>query len=437
MRDLSVKRNHTKSYFQALDSDFRRRLLSWLWDQEYAALFESHRISFPFEAFPTMAGAGKRRLIDTSSHDSLADIQQAHDESPDLFLGYMGYDLKNQLENLNSNHADITDFPATQFFVPEHILLFENDRLIIHSDTDPDKILVQIMQATVKEAVDPRESDLTQDISRDTYIENVNRLRKHIYEGDMYEINYCLHYALKNYGQPPALLYDRLTASSPMPFSCFFRLGDHYLVSASPERFLKKEGNRLISQPIKGTARRSQDPLEDRRITRMLRNDEKEQAENMMIVDLVRNDLAKSSITGSIKVEEIFGIYSFAYLHQMISTVTSTLAADTPFTSAIRHAFPMGSMTGAPKVKVMELIEEFEDKKRGIYSGAAGFITPAGDFDFNVVIRSLFGNLSNDSLRFSVGSAITYDSVPELEYEECLLKAHAILKILRNLGMIK
>ena len=384
-----------------------------------------------------MAGAGKRKLIDTSSSDSLADIQQAHDESPDLFLGYMGYDLKNQLENLSSNHTDSTDFPATQFFVPEHILLFENDRLIIHSDSDPDKILVQIMQATVKEAVDPRESDLTQDISRDTYIENVNLLRKHIYEGDMYEINYCLHYALKNYGQPPALLYDRLTASSPMPFSCFFRLGDHYLVSASPERFLKKEGNRLISQPIKGTARRSQDPLEDRRITRMLRNDEKEQAENMMIVDLVRNDLAKSSITGSIKVEEIFGIYSFAYLHQMISTVTSTLAADTPFTSAIRHAFPMGSMTGAPKVKVMELIEEFEDKKRGIYSGAAGFITPAGDFDFNVVIRSLFGNLSNDSLRFSVGSAITYDSVPELEYEECLLKAHAILKILRNLGMIK
>ncbi len=383
-----------------------------------------------------MAGAGKRKLINTSSADSLADIQKAHNETPDLFLGYLGYDLKNQLEKLTSQHPDITEFPDTRFFVPEHILIFENDRLIIHSDSDPDKILVQIMQAHVKEPVAVKTSALDQDTSRETYIENVNRLRKHIYEGDMYEINYCLHYALKNYGQSPALLYDRLTASSPMPFSCFFRLGDHYLVSASPERFLKKEGNKLISQPIKGTARRSQDPLEDRRITRMLRNNEKEQAENMMIVDLVRNDLARSSVTGSVQVEEIFGIYSFAYLHQMISTVTSRMSPDTPFTSAIRHAFPMGSMTGAPKVKVMELIDQFEDKKRGIYSGAAGFITPEGDFDFNVVIRSLFGNLSNDSLRFSVGSAITYDSVPELEYEECLLKAHAILKILRNLNMI-
>ncbi len=433
---MKISRTHTKSYLQPLESDFRRRLLGWLWNQEYAALYESQHISFPFGAFPTLAAAGKRMLIRTDGSDSLEKIREAHEAHHDLMVGYLGYDLKNQTEQLTSRHADVTGFPDALFFIPEHVLLFENERLTIHSDTDPDAIMVSIMETPVTEPVKVPPSELIQDISRGTYVERVNQLREHIINGDMYEINYCLHYSLGNYGQPPAVLYDRLTSSSPMPFSCFFRMGAHYLVCASPERFLKKSGRQLISQPIKGTARRSQDALEDRRIIRMLRNNEKEQAENMMIVDLVRNDLARSSETGSVKVEEIFGIYSFAYLHQMISTVTSSLSSDMPFTDAIRYAFPMGSMTGAPKVKVMQLIEEYEDKKRGIYSGAAGFITPEADFDFNVVIRSLFGNLSNETLRFSVGSAITYDSVAELEYEECLLKARAILKILRDLGMI-
>lgn len=383
-----------------------------------------------------MAVAGLRRTVDTSGPDSLERIRQAHQHDPDLFVGFLGYDLKNQTEQLVSSHPDVTGFPDACFFVPEHILLFENDKLTIHSDTDPDKIMLEIMQTAPANPAKVEAAGLTQDISRETYIDRVNRLREHIIAGDIYEINYCLHYSLLNRGQPPPLLYDRLTASSPMPFSCFFRLDDHYLICASPERFLKKKSNQLISQPIKGTARRSQDALEDRRIIQALKNDEKEQAENMMIVDLVRNDLARSAVTGSVHVEEIFGIYSFAYLHQMISTVTAELAPNVPFTDAIRHAFPMGSMTGAPKVKVMELIEQYEDKKRGVYSGAAGFITPEADFDFNVVIRSLFGNLQNQQLRFSVGSAITYDSVAELEYEECLLKARAIMKILRDLDMI-
>ncbi len=421
---------------QSLDSDFRRKLLSWLWDQEYAALYESNRISFPFGAFPTMAGAGKRLLLSDSPPDSLDALRKAHEQHQDMFMGYLGYDLKNQLEDLQSRHPDPAGFPDTCFFIPEHILIFENDRLSIYSDSDPDRVMMQIMKATVATAGKPEPGKLVQEISRDSYIKNVNKLREHIIEGDIYEINYCLHYSLENNHQHPAVLYERLTASSPMPFSCFMRLGDLYLVCASPERFLRKEGQKLISQPIKGTARRSQDPLEDQQIRRKLRYNEKEQAENMMIVDLVRNDLARSSGTGTVQVEEMYGIYSFAYLHQMISTVTSSLKPDTPFSDAIRHAFPMGSMTGAPKVKVMELTEQYEDKRRGIYSGAAGFIDPQGDFDFNVVIRSLFGNLSNNALRFSVGSAITYDAVAELEYEECLLKASAILKILRDLGMI-
>jgi para-aminobenzoate synthetase component I len=193
---------------------------------------------------------------------------------------------------------------------------------------------------------------------------------------------------------------------------------------------LKKEGNRLISQPIKGTIRRGENEAEDQLLRQQLRNDEKELAENMMIVDLVRNDLARSARTGSVKVEEMFGIYAFRQVHQMISTVTAQLKEAIPFTEAIRQAFPMGSMTGAPKIRAMELIDQYEQSRRGLFSGAVGYITPEGDFDFNVVIRSILYNAANHYLSFHVGSAITYDSVPEKEYEECLLKAQAIFRAL-------
>lgn len=383
-----------------------------------------------------MAATGNRNLVDSSGKNTFDLLQQTYDRHKEMMVGYLGYDLKNQLEALTSAHPDTTEFPDALFYIPQHIFLFEGNEMIVHSDTDPDELLREIHESPIQRVEKTDPAILEQAISREQYIENVEKLRHHIYEGDVYEINYCLHYTLKNNGQSPVLLYERLTSSSPTPFSCFLRMGNHYLVCASPERFMKKEGQKIISQPIKGTAHRSQDPLEDRYIRTQLRHSEKEQAENMMIVDLVRNDLARSALTGTVKVEEMFGIYSFAYLHQMISTVSSVIPKNTPFTTAIRNAFPMGSMTGAPKVKAMELIEYYENARRGIYSGAAGFITSESDFDFNVVIRSLFGNLSSRELRFSVGSAITYDSSPEKEYEECQLKARAILKILRDLGMI-
>jgi para-aminobenzoate synthetase component I len=433
---LKILRAHKKTYTLSLEGDFRRRFLSWIWEQEYGSLFESHGISFPFGAFPTMAAVGKQELVGIEEKDTFKRLQQIHDQQKEMMVGFLGYDLKNQLEALSSEHPDTTEFPEALFYIPQHIFLFEGNELIVHSDSDPDVLLQEIKDTPILTAkkIDP--AMLVQDISREKYIENVETLRQHIYEGDVYEINYCLHYSLKNNGQSPVLLYERLTSSSPTPFSCFLRMGDHYLVCASPERFMKKEGQKIISQPIKGTAHRSQDPLEDRYIREQLRNSIKEQAENMMIVDLVRNDLARSALTGSIKVEEMFGIYSFAYLHQMISTVSSVIPKNTPFTKTIRSAFPMGSMTGAPKVKAMKLIEYYENARRGIYSGAAGFITPEGNFDFNVVIRSLFGNLSTSELRFSVGSAITYDSSPDYEYEECQLKAKAILRILTELNLI-
>ena len=245
-------------------------------------------------------------------------------------------------------------------------------------------------------------------------------------------MNYCIEFYSENVLIDPPSVYNRLNTLSPMPFSAYFHINDHFLMCASPERFLAKRGNKIISQPIKGTAKRGENEKEDKKIIESLKKDPKEQAENVMIVDLVRNDLSHTASRGSVIVEELFGIKTFHQLHQMESTVTSELKKDISFTEAIKKAFPMGSMSGAPKIRAMELIEEFESTKRGIYSGAVGYITPDGDFDFNVIIRSILYNSKNRYLSFMAGSAITDGSNAEREYEECMLKVAAMIKVLSN-----
>ena len=221
-----------------------------------------------------------------------------------------------------------------------------------------------------------------------------------------------------------------LNEISKSPLAVYFKNNKQFLLSASPERYLKKEGELLISQPIKGTAKRFQDSLEDEKSKIQLASDPKERAENIMVSDLVRNDLSRTAQKGSVKVEELCGIYSFQQVHQMISTITSKLNRQYTVADVIKTTFPMGSMTGTPKVSVLKIIEELEETKRGLYSGAVGYFTPNSDFDFNVVIRSILYNQERNYVSFSVGSAITSQSVPEREYEECLLKAKAMREVL-------
>jgi para-aminobenzoate synthetase component 1 len=252
-------------------------------------------------------------------------------------------------------------------------------------------------------------------------------LKQHIQSGDIYEINFCQEFFSEATQFNPLETYINLKQFSPTPFSAYYRSNHHYLICASPERFLMKKGNEVISQPIKGTIKRGTDIVEDEKLKKQLKNDEKERAENIMIVDLVRNDLSRIAKEGSVKVNELCKIYSYPQLHQMISTISAKVDKQLDFTEIIKACFPMGSMTGAPKIKAMELIEKYESFKRGLFSGSVGYITPEGDFDFNVVIRSLFYNSVNHYLSFMVGSAITAKSDPEKEYEECLLKAKGIL----------
>jgi para-aminobenzoate synthetase component 1 len=272
--------------------------------------------------------------------------------------------------------------------------------------------------------------NIEQRISKDIYLKKVSKILEHIHRGDIYEANFCLEFFIENANINALEKFLKLNEISKSPLSVYFKNNKQFLLSASPERYLKKEGELLISQPIKGTAKRFLDPIEDEKSKKQLASDPKERAENIMVSDLVRNDLSRTAQKGSVKVEELCSIYSFKQVHQMISTITSNLDSQYTEIDAIKTTFPMGSMTGTPKVSVMKIIEELEETKRGLYSGAVGYFTPNGDFDFNVVIRSILYNQENKYVSFSVGSAITSQSVPEKEYEECLLKAKAMHEVL-------
>jgi para-aminobenzoate synthetase component 1 len=412
-------------------SAFKAKALEWARQFDHFTMLDNNNIDYPEGAFMSMLATGCRsRISGNSQTDAFAALKDFQQNK--WVLGYFGYDLKNSVEQLSSRNKDKLSFPDYYFYEPEAIILFNSDTIKIISEDSSlvyDAILSTQLPLTspASEAI-----HIQQKVSKEEYMQKVESIKKHIEEGDVYELNYCIEFFAEQADIDPLQVFKDLNNKSPMPFAAFQRLGYHYLICASPERFLKKTGSRLISQPIKGTAKRHQDPMLDQAAAHDLRHSEKELAENMMIVDLVRNDLARSAVTGTVTVDEMFGIYSFRYVHQMISTVSSALRPDIHFTDAIKYAFPMGSMTGAPKIRAMEIIEELETSKRGLFSGAVGYFTPEGDFDLNVVIRSILYNNTTSYLSFSVGSAITYDALPEQEYEECFLKAAAIIEVLRK-----
>lgn len=381
---------------------------------------------------------GKIDEITTNSFQTLKDF---YEEKQDWLFGYFSYDLKNEIEQLKSENFDGLKFPLLHFFQPEYVLKYCKNEVEIsyledHTSETAVKELYQILinrkPETGPDSYRDRkpETGIKPRITRKEYLDIVQKLKQHIQIGDVYEINFCQEFYAENAEIDPVETYLKLNRISPTPFSCFYRMDDKYLMCASPERFMKKEGSRIISQPVKGTIKRGSSKEKDELLKQELLQSAKEKSENVMIVDLVRNDLSKSAKKNTVKVDELCGIYTFPQVHQMISTVSAELRDDIHFIDALKNAFPMGSMTGAPKVRTMQLIEKHERTKRGLFSGAVGYITPGRDFDFNVVIRSMLYNATEKYLSFMVGGAITDKSVPEKEYEECLLKAKAIFETL-------
>jgi para-aminobenzoate synthetase component 1 len=380
-----------------------------------------------------MVAAGSLREVEAQAGSAFPKFQSFIDEENDWIFGHLSYDLKNEIERLQSAGSDEIQFPDLFFFVPEIILQLDESGLSIGScNADHESIYLQIVSCKAKSSHCPLERvNVQSKINKQCYIDTIRQLKERIQRGDCYEINFCQEFYAKEVRIDPVEIYFSLSGTSPNPYSAFYKVNDRFLLCASPERYLKKTGSSILTQPIKGTWQRDSSSREkDEKNKLLLSRSIKDRSENVMIVDLVRNDLSKVCEEGSVKVDELFGIYTFPQVYQMMSTISGKLSPDASISEIIKATFPMGSMTGAPKKKVMELIEQYEVTRRGIFSGALGYITPVKDFDFNVVIRSILYNSSNQYLSFPAGSGITIYSDPETEYEECLLKAMAIKKVL-------
>lgn len=427
--------HRNKATYQLTAGDagkIKLQMLNWAHRFSIVLFLDSNSYSSPYSRYECLLAVGGTYAINGDSGDLLAQLQSAHAEKKDWLFGHICYDYKNILEpKLISAKPAKTGFPSLHFFIPETVCHINKEQtaLTIESFADPADIYAAICATVPRTERDLPHLAFTATTDKDTYLQAVEQLRRHIRNGDCYEINYCNEGYCNNAAIDPLSVFNRLNGLSPAPFAAYYRLGDSYMMCASPERYLQKHGSRLVSQPMKGTARRDSDEQRDEQIKRDLRSNIKEQAENVMIVDLVRNDLARTCETGSVAVDELFGIYSFPQVHQMVSTVSATLQAGVPFTNAIRYSFPMGSMTGAPKYKVMQLIEQYEQSRRELYSGSVGYISPGGDFDFNVIIRSLFYNAATRYLSYQTGGAITWDSNAEQEWQEMRLKAWALEKV--------
>lgn len=431
----------TSYKFQVKDiAEFKKRLLQWAQQFEIAVWLDSNNYDQKYSNFEAVLAVDAVSKIETSSENAFSQLKKYQSEVNDYIFGYLGYDLKNDVEALTSSNFDGLHFPDLFFFQPKKLFFIKENTVEIKYisefenkiETDFNEITSTVSLSVVEGQQQTTNVKIKLRIHKDDYYKKLNTLLNHIHRGDIYEANFCQEFYSENSTINPIEVYQNLNEISKAPFATFLKLNDNYLLSASPERYLKKEGDHLISQPIKGTEKRASTKKADEKLIAVLEQNPKERAENIMIVDLVRNDFSRFAIKGSVKVDELCKVYTFEQVHQLISTVSCTVKNDIHPVDILKNTFPMGSMTGAPKISAMKIIEALEETKRGLYSGAVGYFIPNGDFDFNVIIRSIFYNATKKYVSYSVGGAITAQSIPEKEYEECLLKAKAMKHVLLN-----
>jgi len=418
--------------------DWKQKILQFSLSFSHVAILDScdEIHANQLKEYDFLAAFGNKKSFHKNSQKFFEELTEFTNNN--WCFGYFAYDLKNQIEDLNSSHNDITKFPYFSFFIPEIVITIKENILEISAEKDSKNILdsLENFSKIFNEKNDNtfiEVKNFTEETPKKKYIAQVEKIKEHLAKGDIYELNFCIEMNADANIQNPLFLFQELISKSPAPFASFLKINEYYILSTSPERYLKKIGNTLYSQPIKGTSKRYQNKVADEQSKKELLASEKERAENVMIVDLVRNDLSRTCQPGTVNVDELFGIYSYTHVHQMVSTISGILEENYSGIDAIKNSFPMGSMTGAPKISAMNLIEEYEDTKRGAYSGALGFFAPNGDFDFNVLIRSIFYNDTLKTIKTNAGSAITFDSEIEKEYEECLLKLAAMKDLLEKI----
>jgi para-aminobenzoate synthetase component I len=413
----------------------KQQVLNWSARFDTCCFLDNQEYPSEDGGYECLAATGELSRLKAAAGHAFEELKTFSLKQDDWLFGHFSFSLKSETENSPSRLPDFIGFPDLFFFVPQIVVIICQQEIQIGVwGNDHREIYDQILGArpgTEKTTGDP--PIIQQRILRDEYFRIIQRLREHIQRGDCYEINFCQEFFSENARLDPLLLYRALNKISPSPFSAYYSTDKRFLLCASPERYLKRKGDIILSQPMKGTSPRNREnPIQDARLKAELSASEKDRAENVMVVDLVRNDLSKICEPDSVKVMELFGIYSFAQVHQMISTITGKPRKSLHWSEMVAHTFPMGSMTGAPKKRVLELTEAYEKSARGLFSGAVGYVKPNQDFDFNVVIRSLLYNLPGNYLAYFAGSGITINSDPGQEYAECLIKVAAFENIIKN-----
>ncbi|WP_417886116.1 aminodeoxychorismate synthase component I [Zunongwangia sp.] len=428
----------TKAIFDISDPLlFKQQLLSWASSCEELVWLDSNKYPDKYQQYDAILAINAFTAIKTDTVEAFDKLKEYQQTTADWIFGYLSYDLKNDTEKLTSKNHDSLKFPELYFFQPQKLFLLKENKLEVQYlrmvDDEIDFDFTEINEIVIAEKVpeiQQKTISIQSRLSKEDYLYKVTEMLQHIHRGDIYEANFCQEFYAENIVLNPFHIFTELNEISNPPFASFLKLEDYYAMCASPERYIQKKGDTIISQPIKGTAARNTDPKIDVDNAQNLSEDIKERSENIMIADLVRNDLSKIAKKGSVKVERLCEVHSFKQVHQLISTISAELREEFAAVEVLKSTFPMGSMTGAPKISAMQIIEDLEETKRGLYSGAIGYFTPEADFDFNVVIRSILYNEDRKYASFSVGGAITAQSNPESEYEECMVKASAMRQVL-------
>ena len=428
-------KRYSKTFTATLTDTLRQQLLQWAQQYDEVAWLDSNEHVQTHGTYSAILAVDAFTALKTDADKAFEKLDEYQTITKDWLFGSLSYDLKNDVEALTSKNIDGLEFPQLYFFQPKKVFLFSQTAVTLsylnmvddELQEDWDAILAtHVTQKTISK----QPIQVLARTSKGSYLKKVATMLQHIKRGDIYEANFCQEFFSEGVTLDPTAAFCKLNELSTPPFATFLKLEQQYVLSASPERYLKKEGTHIVSQPIKGTAKRAVSPKEDAALMLQLQQDPKERSENIMITDLVRNDLSRVAKKGTVAVQELCKIYTFEQVHQMISTIVCEVPESIRPVEIIKKTYPMGSMTGAPKVSAMKIIEKLEDARRGAYSGAVGYFTPSGDFDFNVVIRSILYNAATQYVSFSVGGAITAKSIPEAEYQECLLKAKAMRQVL-------
>ena len=368
----------------------------------------------------------------TANSNCLTAVQQFYTKHNSYMFGHFGYDIKNEIEKLSSANADYQGLDNTHFFLPEVVIKIKNEKItFLYNNVNKVDVLIQQLFSTDNSinSITTTLCNLQNTTTKEEYVSTVNAIKKHIQRGDIYITNYCINYVSEHTVINPYDKFITLNTISSAPFATFYKYDNKYVLCASPERYIQRMNTTVTSMPIKGTRKRGATPTEDAAIANELRHNTKEQNENVMIVDLVRNDLSQVALRGTVRVDDLFKVHTFNAVHQLISTVSCEVMPTESLERIVNATFPMGSMTGAPKISAMQLMEQFENFKRGMYSGTIGYVQPSGNFDFNVVIRSIIYNATTQVVSLPVGSAITNKCNATDEYDECLLKAKVLLEV--------